>query len=232
MIIRYRSCHVHLDAAPGGPDGMMVLTGRVERLIARMPREVNCALFLIGFYLGVSFLLAHLSWYGLPQAPPGWTVESYRMLMKMSIFLMVVTAIALVAPGTVHRRLFSACIFPLLALTAMLLHDISFPLVTSLRPSQDVFLDTLFQAAVLGWLVALIVSVPVAILFRGSCLPVVLLVVLPALAKEQSVAWRSLQTNVTAWPLATLLFEAAIVAVSTYGSYRYLYPSSRSESIQ
>jgi len=209
---------------------MTLLIGRMEHLIARMPREVNCTLFLVGFYLGVSLLLAHLSWYGIPQAPPGWIAESHRMLMKMSIFLVVVTAIALVAPGSIHRRLFSACIFPLLALVAMLLHDVALPLVTSVQLCQDDLLNTLLQAAVLGWLIAVVVCVPVALLFRGSCLPVVLLVVLPALAKAQSVPLRNLQANGAVRSLAPLLLEAAIVAVGTYTSYRYLYASSDAEA--
>jgi hypothetical protein len=205
-----------------GLDWMTLLPACMERMIAQIPPEVNCALFLVGFYLGVSFLLPHLSWYGIPQAPPGWIAESHRMLMKMSIFLVLVAAIALIAPGRAHRRLFSACAFPLLALVAMLVHDVSLPLVSCVLVFRQTALDTLFHAAALGLVLALVVSIPVALLFRGTCLPAVLLIVLPGLAKEQSAALRSMQSNATVWPMATLLVEAVIVAVCTYGIYRYL----------
>ncbi len=201
-------------------------TWRVEGFIERIPPEINCTLFLLGFYLGVSLLLTHLSWYGIPQAPPGWIDESHRMLMKMCIFLTLVAAIALVAPGRAHRRLFAACAFPLLALVAMFVHDVSFLLVNSVQVLKHLPFAALFQAIALGAVVALVVSLPVAVLFRGSCSPVVLLVVLPALAKEQSVALRGVPPNATMWLLATLLCEAVIVVVSTYGCYRYLLSSS------
>jgi hypothetical protein len=197
-------------------------TWRVEWFIARIRPEINCTLFLLGFYLGVSLLLTHLSWYGIPPAPPGWIAESHRMLMKMCIFLILVAAIALVAPGSAHRRLFAACAFPLLALLAMVVHDVSLPLVNSAAVFTHFPLAALLQAIALGSVVALVVSLPVAVLFRGSCSPVVLLVILPALAKEQSVVLRGAPPNATMWPLAILLCEATIVVVSTYGCHRCL----------
>jgi len=210
---------------PGGPN-VITLTLRLERLIARIPPEINCALFLIGFYLGVSLLLTHLSWYGVPQAPQGWVFESHRMLMKMGIFLILVAAIALVAPGSLHRRLFSACAFPLLALLAMLVHDASLPVINWAPGSEHALMGVLLRATALGVLMGLVVSYPVALLFRGSCAPVVLLVILPALAKEVSAVGRAVQMDVTGWPLATLFCEAMIVAACTYGCFRYLSTSS------
>lgn len=205
-------------------------TWRVEGFIARIPPEINCTLFLIGFYLGVSLLLTHLSWYGIPQAPPGWIAESNRMLMKMGIFLILIAAIALAAPGRAHRRLFAACAFPLLALLAMFVHDVSLPLVNAVEVFKHFALAAVFQAIALGSVVALVVSLPVAVLFRGSCLPVVLLAILPALAKEQSVALRGSLPSATMWPLAILICEAVIVLVSTHGCYRYLLSSSEGGS--
>jgi hypothetical protein len=143
-------------------------TWQEEGFIARIPPEINCTLFLVGFYLGVSLLLTHLSWYGIPPAPPGWIAESHRMLMKMCIFLILVAAIALVAPGSAHRRLFAACAFPLLALLAMVVHDVSLPLVNSAAVFTHFPLGALLQAIALGSVVALVVSLPVAVLFRGS----------------------------------------------------------------
>lgn len=199
---------------------------RVEGFIARIPPAINCTLFLLGFYLGVSLLLTHLSWYGIPQAPPGSIAESHRMFMKMCIFLILVAAIALVAPGRAHRRLVAACMSPLVTLIAMFVHDVSLLLFNSVEVFKYFPVAALFQAVAVGSVLALVVSLPVAVLFRGSCSPVVLLVVLPALAKEYSVALQGAPPITTTWPLAILLCEAVIVVVSTYGCYRYLLSSA------
>ena len=215
----------HLEGIVGDLEALIwaagcVWTLRVERLIVRAPPIVNCALFLAGVHLGVNILFAHLSWYGFPRAPLGAENETQRAFIKLVIYLGAVALVGLASPGSPRRRIFAACAFPLLGLVALAAFAPGMELANhTIRLAEYPVEEAVLRGLALGVLIAILLSVPAVLLYRSSAVPVVILSVLPGVAKSnagvahpRSVAY----TEVLFCQLGPILYALAVLALSTY----------------
>lgn len=192
---------------------------RVERLIVRAPPFVNCILFLVGVHLGINILFAHLGWYGFPRAPLGAESETQRAFIKFILYLGTVALVALASPGSPRRRTFAACSFPLLGLLAMVAFALGMGVANAIQLEEYPAGEAALRALALGLVIAMLLSVPAALLYRRSAVPVVILSVLPAIAKANASAALprpAAYSDALFWHLAPVLCALALLALSTY----------------
>jgi hypothetical protein len=157
---------------------------RVERLIGKLHPAANCALFLAGLYLGVSYLLTHLAWYGVPGPPPGFPPDGRRVLAKIAIVIGSSTLVGLVAPGRPRRRVFAACAFPFLGLLGLWVATGGMELVKSIGlPAPYATTEAVLRGLAFGFLAAASLSLPSVLLYRATATPVAILAFIPAGAK-------------------------------------------------
>jgi hypothetical protein len=214
----------HLDGIADDLEALIWAVGclwalRVERLIVRAPPIVNCTLFLAGVHVGVNILFAHLAWYGFPRAPLGVESETRRAFVRFVLYLGAVALVALASPGSSRRRTFAACAFPLLGLVAMVAFAFGMEVANAIRLAEYPVEEGVLRGFALGLLIAMPLSVPVALLYRSSAVPVAILSVLPAIAKANASAAhpRSVpHTDVLFWHLGPVLCALAVLALSTY----------------
>ena len=198
---------------------------RVERLIARAPPVVNCALFLAGLYVGVNILLPHLIWYGVPRTSLDFGGDAHRVFLKVALFLAVVAVVGMGSPGSARRRIFAACMFPLVGMLAMLATELGMGFADCIRISECPVAEALLRGLALGLLIAALLSLPTALLYRRSAVPVAILSVLPSIAKvDAGVAHSQALDNadILFWHLGPYLCALTIVALSTYACDRFL----------
>jgi hypothetical protein len=192
---------------------------RIERLIARAPPVVNCMLFLAGLYVGVNVLLAHLTWYGFPGTSPELQADARRVFMKMALFLGAVVVVGLASSGSPRRRIFAACAFPLVGLLAMLATAMGMAFAACIRLPAYPVSEAVFHGLALGLPMASLLSLPTALLYRSSGVPVAILSVLPAIAKADASASFSHPldyADVLFWRLGPYLCALVVVGLSTF----------------
>jgi len=196
---------------------------RVERLIARAPPMVNCMLFLTGLHVGLKILMAHLAWYGFPRAPLGTPADAQRFVIKLVLFLVVIAMVGLCSPGSPRRRIFAACTFPLVGVLAMVATAVVAEFADCVRLPDYPIAEAAVRGLGLGLLMATLISLPTALLYRGSAVPVAILSVLPAVAKAGgSFPEPNLVDSGEGliWRLGPYVFALVVVAASTYACCR------------
>lgn len=211
-----------LDGIKGDMEALIWATGclwalRIERLIARAPPIVNCALFLAGLHLGVNILLAHLIWYGFPRTSLELEADGQRTFIKLALFLGVVAVVGFASPGSPRRRIFAAAAFPLLGLLAMLAVTAGMELVNIIRLPGYPLIEAMLRGLMLGMLIAGLLSLPAVLLYRSSGVPVAILCILPAMAKaDASASYSHSGVHVPSEHARLFLFAILVVALFTY----------------
>jgi hypothetical protein len=201
---------------------------RVERLIGKFHPSVNCALFLVGLYLTVNYLLAHLAWYGLPSHALELTADAFRGFAKGAISIGLVALVGLVTPGSPRRRLFAAGAFPLLGSLGLLATMVGMELAYSIRlpagyPTTEAIL---LRGPAFGLLVAAPLALPSVLLYRATAAPMAILALIPAIAKAHWVTARPGASAFTheiflsqVWPFLCALIY---ITIFTSGCSRWL----------
>lgn len=200
---------------------------RIETLISRGSPPLNCVLLLIGLGLALSHPLAHLSWYGLAPVTPGSTADACRVLLKLMIFIGVLTVVGAVTPGPHSRKIFAAVTFPFLALlglatispTGSAIHELA-------RISTPSLVETLLRGSAVGTFVASAISLPSALIYRRTATSVAILALMPSVAKLEATA-RAFHANLLhpgqfTDPLCSLICCAIAIVVLTTLCYRRL----------
>jgi len=160
---------------------------RVEGFISKGSPFLNSTLLVLGFYLAMSSLLAHLSWYGLPRSPlsPAWDWE--RLLIKLAVFFGILGLVKIATPGSRSRRLFGALAFPFFAVFIVLSMWTASHLIGALvRTTPGSLVDTLVRGPVVGVAVAAVISSATLLVYRGVAAPIGILALLPSVAKASS----------------------------------------------
>jgi hypothetical protein len=121
--------------------------------------------------------------------------------------------------GSPRRRIFAACSFPLVGLLAMLATTLGMEFADCIRLPEYPVAEAVLRGLALGLLIAALLSLPAALLYRGSAVPVVILSVLPAIAKVDASASHSHLLDygeVLFWRMGPYLCALVVVAVSTF----------------
>lgn len=203
---------------------------RVERLIAKAPPVVNCALFLVGLNLEVKFLFAHLGWYGFPRGPLDFGVSAEREFAKFAISLCAIIIVGLAAPGSAHRRVFVACTFPFLGVLAMSMTGVGIQFASDIHLPEFPIAEAVLRGVALGVSIAAPLALPAALLYRSVAVPVAILSVLPAIAKADAnlpqLRFAS-YADVLFWRLGPFMCALVVVMASTWACNRWQSRSLR-----
>lgn len=159
-------------------------TLRVETYIAKARPLLTCSLMLLGMYLSLHYLVAHLSWYGLSPSRTAYAAQTPREFIKLAAFLIVMALVCLVAPGEPRRKVIAAVVFPLFAMMTLEASSAGFEVVRALTSALRLpELEILIRVALFGSIVAALVSLPFALLYRDQAASVACLALTPVLAR-------------------------------------------------
>ncbi len=172
-----------------------VWTVRVERFITHPRPVLNSAMLFLGLYITVQYLLTHMVWYGMAPAHSDLDIPP-RGLLKLFIFLFVGGVMAVSTPGDRPRRLFGALAFPFYGVLGLLAVALGSQVIQSLTASQGGMAQVVLYGPIFGLIVAMCLSLPCTLLYRGAAVPVAILALVPAVSKEMGLAARpALDTN-------------------------------------
>jgi lysylphosphatidylglycerol synthetase-like protein (DUF2156 family) len=167
----------------------------VEPYISKARPFLTCSLMLLGMYLTMHHLLAHLSWYGLSPSHVTYANGAAREFLKLAVFLATMALICIVAPGKPRRKVIAAVAFPLFAMMTLEASAAGFEVVHTLTSAFVLpRLELIVRAALFGTIVATVVSLPFALLYRSHAASVACLALIPALAKSLSEVQPSVYT--------------------------------------
>jgi len=157
----------------------------VERFVYRARPVLAISLLTAGLYVTSHWLVTHLTWYGLPRPVAlGSTGGPPREFLKFGVFLGLFALILTVTPGRRRRRIFAAAVFPLLAWLALPATALGAQIVTavgSINALPDIVM--IGSGLAFGLIVASVLSLPFALLYRARAVPIALLALLPPIAK-------------------------------------------------
>lgn len=119
------------------------------------------------------------------RAPPGVESETQRAFIKFVLYLAAIVLIGLVSPGSPRRRMFVAGAFPLLGLVAVVAFTLGMQIANCIiRIAEYPIEEAILRGLTLGLLIAMVLSMPAALFYRSSAVPVVILTVVPAMQKR------------------------------------------------
>ncbi len=157
---------------------------RAERAIGSIKPPTNLLLLFPALYCAAHFLVARLVWYGVPPATQGIPHDA-RGLLRLALCVGILGLVGYMAPGRVCRRLFVAAAFPLLGLTGLLGAAWGMNLVTaSGLASPHEITATMMRDVGFGVAMSALLSLPALLLYRKMAAPLVILSLVPAVARS------------------------------------------------
>jgi hypothetical protein len=186
---------------------------RGERVIGSITPATNCLLLFPALYCSSQFLMRRLIWYGVPPFSGGQSNDS-RGLLKLALCASLLAVVGGVAPGHIRRRVFVASAFPFMALTGLLSVACGAQLVAAagLTPHQEIVL-ALIRGIIIGIVMTTVLTLPALLLYREVAAPVVMLSLLPAIARSHWTAKSQFGDTLSLEQLLWLAFPFVCTAI-------------------
>lgn len=182
-----------------------VWAARVELFLTRARPLLIAALLPVGLYIALDHLFEQLIWYGFSAQWIATGSDVGRYVVKLVIFAALLVFVEVVTPGCRGRRLFGAVAFPIIAMLAVLASQLASQLVEGLHVLVgDPLVGMMLGLPLFGFVVALVLSLPVVLLYRNRAIPIAILALMPEIAKAVTVAGKP-EAGVDA---EALLFES------------------------
>lgn len=157
---------------------------RAERFLARSPPLLNSSLLVMGLYCAANYLLPQLAVQVASQQELGQGDEIACGFLRLGITIAVLVVVSFATPGRPRRRIFGAVVFPFLGLFGLLAVTLGCEIVGSLgAPTSHSAAVAVLDGMIIGAIVAALLAVPAALLYRSSAAPLVTLMLVPAIAK-------------------------------------------------
>jgi hypothetical protein len=155
-----------------------------ERVIGSIKPPTSLLLLFPALYCAAHFLIARLVWYGVPPAMHG-VPDDARGLLRLALCVGLLGLVGCLAPGRVRRRIFVAAAFPLLGLTGLFGAAWGTDLVTAVGlASPHEITATMRRGVGFGVAMSVLLSLPALLLYRKVAAPIVLLSLVPAIARS------------------------------------------------
>ncbi|MGC1458446.1 MAG: hypothetical protein WA825_09240 [Steroidobacteraceae bacterium] len=159
---------------------------RIEHAIGAIKPVINCLLVIPALYLAAHFLIGRLIWYGVPPLLLGLSDDA-RGLLRLVVGIGLLVLVGWVAPGHVRRRIFVASVFPLLGLISLFGAAWGMNLQSGAGPAGHIGL-MLCGAIGFGLAMSALLALPAMILYRDAAMPVIILAIVPAVARANWMA--------------------------------------------
>jgi hypothetical protein len=156
----------------------------VERFMCKA-RPISMAVLLgAGLYVGTHHLLIHLTWFGLPRDAHHLPDQSRRDLLKLNICVGLLILLAITSPGEMRRRLIAAAMFPFMAASVLAIATSGLAIIGPLATDQAI--GMVACGMLIGAVLALLLTLPFVLMYRGRAVPIAALALLPAIAQSAS----------------------------------------------
>jgi hypothetical protein len=178
---------------------------RGERVIGSITPATNCLLLFPALFCSSHFLIRHLVWYGVPPVSHGLSNDA-RGLIRLALCAGILALVGCVAPGHMRRRVFVASAFPVMGLTGLLGAACGMELVTAAGLAHHYGIALAVMRGIgLGVAMTAVLALPALLLYRDVAAPVVVLSLMPAIARSNWMAKIEFGASVS---LADLLWRA------------------------
>ena len=177
-----------LDAVEGDAKALIWSIGfawalRAERVIGSLQPATSCLLLFPALYCATHFLIGRLVWYGVPSSL-GLSHDA-RGLLRLALCIGLLALVGCVAPGHVRRRAFVASAFPLLGLTSLFGAAWGMDLMTASDMADHLAIaQALIRGIGFGVAMTALLALPALLLYREVAAPVVILALVPAIARS------------------------------------------------
>jgi hypothetical protein len=159
-------------------------TVRAERVIGSLEPATGCLLLFPALYCASHFLIGRLVWYGVPASAHGSSNDA-RGLLRLALCIGVLALVGCVAPGHIRRRIFVASAFPLLGVTSLFGAGWAMDLATAAGLADHLEMaQALMRGIGFGLAMSALLALPALLLYREVAAPVVILALVPAMARS------------------------------------------------
>jgi hypothetical protein len=156
---------------------------RAERAIGSIKPATSCLLLFPALYCATHFLVGRLVWYGVPASAQGWSNDA-RGLLRLALCIGLLALVGFMAPGRLRRRVVVVCAFPLLGLTSLCSAGWGADLMTAVGlPDHLALAQVLIRGIGFGIAMTALLALPALLLYREMAAPVVILALVPAIAR-------------------------------------------------
>jgi hypothetical protein len=156
---------------------------RVDAALLHCQPLMNCLLFLVGAYTAVQHPPLYLSWLGIPPRLLALSDDWRPLVAKLGIYMGSCVLILEAMDGQKTRRIFLALLFPFLPSVAVMVGVWATRVSTALpMPVKDALWAVVARGSIFGFTAALLISLPMTVLYRVRVTPIAGLILIPVIA--------------------------------------------------